>query len=120
MQQFRSYADASFEFDGSVNIIVGPNASGKTNLLEALLVLAEGRSYRVEDAELVLHGALWARIDGLVDDAERTLKLTTDAVVKKTYEIDGRVFQCLSLERTLPVVLFEPNHLDLLQGSPER
>ena len=38
LQRFRTYRDESFEFDAGVNIIVGPNASGKTNLLEALLV----------------------------------------------------------------------------------
>jgi len=120
LQNFRSYVDESFEFDGSVNIIVGPNASGKTNLLEALLVLAQGRSYRADDVDLIRHGFGWARLDGLVDDATRTAKLVADSVVKKTYEIDGRGFQRLSLERTIPIVLFEPNHLDLLHGSPER
>ena len=42
LENFRSYTDASFEFDKGVNIIVGPNASGKTNLLEAILVLSRG------------------------------------------------------------------------------
>jgi energy-coupling factor transporter ATP-binding protein EcfA2 len=40
LQNFRSYRDASFEMGPGVNIIVGPNASGKTNLLEAVAVLA--------------------------------------------------------------------------------
>jgi DNA replication and repair protein RecF len=41
LQNFRSYTlDESFEFEPGVNIIVGPNASGKTNLLEAVLVLS--------------------------------------------------------------------------------
>jgi DNA replication and repair protein RecF len=120
LQQFRSYTDGSFEFDPGVNIIVGPNASGKTNLLEALLVLAQGSSYRVDDAELVMHGRSWARLDALVDGTERTIKLVSEPAPQKTYEIDGRSFQRLSLERTLPVVLFEPTHLDLVAGSPER
>ena len=45
LQHFRSYKDSAFEFGDGVNIIVGPNGSGKTNLLEALLVLARGGSY---------------------------------------------------------------------------
>jgi DNA replication and repair protein RecF len=53
LQNFRSYADESFEFEPGVNIIVGPNASGKTNLLEAVLVLARGTSYRAKDYELI-------------------------------------------------------------------
>ena len=44
LQHFRSYIDDSFEFSPAFNIIVGPNASGKTNLLEAILVVARGGS----------------------------------------------------------------------------
>ena len=54
LQQFRSYADELFELNPGVNIIVGPNASGKTNLLEAILVLALGSSYRAKDSELTM------------------------------------------------------------------
>ena len=56
LQNFRSYSDESFEFEPSVNIVVGPNASGKTNLLEAVLVLSRGGSYRARDAELIRLG----------------------------------------------------------------
>jgi DNA replication and repair protein RecF len=120
LQQFRSYTDDSFEFRSGVNIIVGPNASGKTNLLEALLVLSRGSSYRAHDMDLVAHNAPWARLDASLMGTERTLKLIKDPLPEKQYEIDGRIFKKLSLERTLPVVLFEPNHLLLLTGSPEK
>jgi DNA replication and repair protein RecF len=40
LQNFRSYKDASFEFTPGVNIVVGPNASGKTNLLESVPISA--------------------------------------------------------------------------------
>ncbi len=120
LQHFRSYTDDSFEFDASVNIIVGANASGKTNLLEALLVVARGNSYRVHDMDLVEHDQPWARLDALVDNVDRTVKIVRDPLPSKTYEIAGRSFSRLSLERTLPVVLFEPNHLNLLIGAPER
>ena len=53
LKNFRSYKDESFEFSPGVNIIVGPNASGKTNLLEALLVISKGSSYRARDNELI-------------------------------------------------------------------
>lgn len=120
LQHFRSYTDDSFEFDPGVNIIVGPNASGKTNLLEALLVVSRGSSYRVRDIDLIEHDQPWARLDALVDGADRIVKIVREPVPAKTYEIEGRSFKRLSLERTLPVVLFEPNHLNLLAGSPER
>lgn len=120
LQHFRSYSDDSFELDPGVNIIVGPNASGKTNLLEALLVVARGSSYRVRDMDLIEHNQPWARLDTLVDGMDRTVKIVCEPAPTKTYEIEGRSFARLSLERTLPVVLFEPNHLNLLAGSPER
>lgn len=120
LQHFRSYVNDSFEFQAGVNIIVGPNASGKTNLLESLLVIARGSSYRAHDMDLVAHGEGWARLDALVDGYERTLKLVQVPAPEKTYEIDGRTLRKLSLERTLPIVLFEPNHLSLLTGSPEK
>lgn len=120
LQHFRSYVDDSFEFDPGVNIIVGPNASGKTNLLEALLVVARGNSYRVKDVDLIEHNQPWARLDALVDGGDRTVKIVCEPIPSKTYEIDGRSFKRLSLDRTLPVVLFEPNHLNLLTGSPEK
>lgn len=121
LQQFRSYADASFEFGEGVNIIVGPNGSGKTNLLEAVLVVALGSSYRVNDADLLQFGAPWFRLDAHLQpgDSKRIVKLVTEPRQAKTYELDGKVYQRLSIHHLLPVVLFEPNHLQLLHGAPE-
>ncbi|TAH36628.1 DNA replication and repair protein RecF [Candidatus Saccharibacteria bacterium] len=121
LQQFRSYQDASFEFSQGVNIIVGPNGSGKTNLLEALLVLAVGRSYRVGDAELLSFGAEWCRLDADIhgSNATRTVKIKTIPKQSKTYDINGKQYFRLTQPHLLPVVLFEPNHLQLLHGAPE-
>jgi DNA replication and repair protein RecF len=120
LQQFRSYKDDSFEFSPGVNIIVGPNASGKTNLLEAILVMSRGNSYRAKDHELVMFNKPWARLDASVDDYQRTVKLINQPKQEKIYELAGRIMKRLSLETALPVVLFEPNDLWLLIGSPER
>src|SRR6185312_16327309 len=99
LQNFRSYDDASFEFGEGVNIIVGPNGSGKTNLLEAILVLARGSSYRVRDAELVRFDTDWFRLDAQVEpgDKARTVKLQTTPRPAKTYELDGKTYQRLTL-----------------------
>jgi DNA replication and repair protein RecF len=120
LQNFRSYSDDSFEFDPGVNIIVGPNASGKTNLLEAVLVLSRSGSYRAKDTELIKFGAPWARLDARLTAGERTLKLLADPVPAKSYTIAGKTYQRLSLNHSLPVVLFEPTHLQLLAGGPEQ
>lgn len=121
LQNFRSYIDASFEFGERVNIIVGPNGSGKTNLLEAVQVLAVGGSYRVHDAELLYHGAPWARLDAalLSGGSSRTVKILSEPRPTKTFEIQDKSYVRLSQQHTLPLVLFEPNHLQLLHGAPE-
>ncbi|HUC89794.1 MAG TPA: DNA replication and repair protein RecF [Patescibacteria group bacterium] len=121
LQNFRSYADASFELGQAVNIIVGPNASGKTNILEAILVLASGSSYRAHDAELVQFDASWTRLDATTSAGTRTVKLQPGEAGKvlKTFDIDGQKFVRLSAQRKVPAVLFEPNHLFLLNGPPE-
>jgi DNA replication and repair protein RecF len=121
LQHFRSYKDASFELSQGVNIVVGPNASGKTNLLEALLVLCRGSSYRAKDMELVQFNKTWARLDAdLARGGHRTVKLVTEPAPAKTYELEGKNYKRLTLPHTLPVVLFEPNHLLILSGGPDR
>jgi DNA replication and repair protein RecF len=119
LQNFRSYKDETFEFSSAVNIIVGPNASGKTNLLEAVLVLALGGSYRVKDTDLVSFGKPWARLDALVDNDARVVKLVNEPSPSKSYELGSKPYKRLTLAHSLPTVLFEPNNLQLLHGSPE-
>ena len=119
LKQFRSYTNDSFEFSPGVNIVVGPNASGKTNLLEAILITASGSSYRAKDADLIQIGAPWLRIDArLGNDKQRTVKIVRDPP-SRTFELDDKKFQRMTLKHTVPVVLFEPNHLLLISGSPD-
>lgn len=138
LQNFRSYADSAFELAPGVNIIVGPNASGKTNLLESVLVLARGGSYRAKDAELVSFDAPWSRLDAHISDEAsgtttlRTVKIECQQLpggasaadiaklsCKKSYVIDDQIVLRLTAPKMLPLVIFEPNHLLLLSGSPE-
>lgn len=122
LQNFRSYQDARFAFDKGVSIIVGPNASGKTNLLEAVLMVSRGGSYRAKDAEMVGFGADWARLDAQTPEGERIIKIQASPsgeTYKKTFEIDGQTLQRLTQPRMIPTVVFEPNHLLLLSGSPD-
>ncbi len=121
LKQFRSYDDSSFEFDAGVNIIVGPNASGKTNLLEAVLLVAQGSSYRAKDHELIKEGQEWSRLEArLASGSDRILKLKFKPTSSKTLEVDGKVLRRIMMNHRLPAVLFEPDHLRLLSGGPER
>ena len=120
LQNFRSYKDESFEFEPGVNIVVGPNASGKTNLLEAVLMLARGSSYRARDVELIQFDKPWARLDGNFEKQTRTVKIGKNGEQSaKDFVINDNLFKRLSLERTVPVVFFEPNHLQLMTRGPE-
>src|SRR6266446_5705291 len=101
LQNFRSYDDASFEFGQGVNIVVGPNASGKTNLLEAILVLASGSSFRARDSELLSFDAPWGRLDGFFGAQSRVLKMVkAGAAINKEFMVDGKSYKRLGLERT--------------------
>ena len=69
---FRNYVNLQLDFDPGVNLIVGDNAQGKTNLLEAIAYLGSGKSFRAQrTAELVRFGAEFADIEGSVTAQER-------------------------------------------------
>lgn len=121
LQNFRSYSDQAFEFDDKTNIVVGPNASGKTNLLEAVYFVAMGNPVRSLDETFIKKGSEWARIDAITnDDQKRTIKLSYENErVKKTFEIDGVPKRKLTADIVLPAILFEPNQLYRLTTSPE-
>ena len=120
LQQFRSYTDFAVELSPTVNIVVGPNASGKTNLLESLLVLSGVSSYRAGYIDIIGRDFDWARIDGITPTGSRVVKLQRDAdIIKKQYELNDTVKKRLGFQDIVPVVLFEPEHMRLLTGSPE-
>lgn len=119
LQNFRSYKDSAFELDKGVNIVVGPNASGKTNLLEAILILSIGKSYRAGDNEIIKIGQPWARLEAHTKDGSRIAKLDAETG-SKSFEIDQQTYKRLPATKKLPIVLFEPEHLLILTGRPER
>lgn len=119
LQNFRSWRDASFEFEPGVNIIVGPNASGKTNLLEAVVALAKGSSFKPHDADMVQSDKPWGRLDGTFEGKLRTLKLKVGESLQKSLDVNGKEVIRIKLDHTEPTVHFEPNHLVSLTTSPQ-
>lgn len=108
-----------FEFSEGVNIIVGPNGSGKTNLLESVLIAATGGSYRQRDLNLIRHRSTGAFIESTFDGSERKTKIfSINEKIQKQFSIDGKKYLRLSLEKTQPVVLFEPNNLLIIFSGP--
>lgn len=122
LQNFRSYQDASFEFNEGVNIIIGPNASGKTNVLEGLVYLCQGAPFRALDKENIRVGSDWARLDGLTSKNQtRVVKLQHEkGAVNREFIIDDTSKKRLAFSDTIPVVLFEPDDLQQLTTSPEK
>ena len=120
LQNFRSYLDRTFDFDYLTNVIVGPNAAGKTNILEAILVCRTGSSYRAKDIDLITFHKPFARLDIIEGDHNRIIKIERDKTPHKTIEIDSKAYKRLSSSLKLPVILFEPNHLQMLNGSPDK
>lgn len=120
LRQFRSYNEYAIELSPGVNIVVGPNASGKTNLLESILLITGSPSFRAQFVHVIEQGNEWARIDGESGSIKRTLKIEQNLhLTKRTYELDGLTKHRLSYADTVPVVVFEPEHMRLLTGSPE-
>lgn len=120
LRQFRSYNEYAIELSPGVNIVVGPNASGKTNLLESILLITGSPSFRAQFVHVIEQGTEWARIDGESGTKKRTLKIEQNQhLTKRTYELDGLTKHRLGYADTVPVVVFEPEHMRLLTGSPE-
>jgi DNA replication and repair protein RecF len=120
LHNFRSYSRYAVALGDGVNIIVGPNGSGKTNLLEAIYVLSTGGTFRGSERDLVAHSSDWFRLEGVWDDQQRIMTYQTLSAQKaeKQFNIDGAKKVRLTHSQRVPVVLFEPDHLRLLTDSP--
>jgi len=120
LKKFRSYSDARFDFAAGVNVIAGANGIGKTNLLEAVYLSMRGTSFRVPDKELPMYGSSWFRLDAVFDEQRRTIRYQSDKAPAKQISINDGANKRFMRPMSLPVVLFEPDMLRVLSGSPAR
>ena len=128
LEDFRSYAAAELHPEPGLTIVAGPNGAGKTNLLEAIFVAVTGRSHRAgSDAELVRHGRPFARVRLDLADAEGAATARVELVVpaedappeyRKRVTVNGVARRAGSIGDTVRVVLFRPEEMLLLVGSP--
>lgn len=125
LAQFRNYGPTMLGCHRHLNIFVGKNGQGKTNLLEAIYVLAVGESFRAgKEAELLQWQAPWFRIAAtfFVEESERTLRadLYYDPQKKKRLAFNGVRYKGFDeMPERLAVVLFTPDDLEIVKGSPE-
>ncbi|MGH2428818.1 MAG: DNA replication/repair protein RecF [Candidatus Limnocylindria bacterium] len=128
LESFRSYTAAELRPDPGLTIVAGPNGAGKTNLLEAIHTTVTGRSHRAAmDADLVRHGAPYGRVrlelDGGSAAGGGTVELLMPGAapppeLRKRLTVNGVARRTSSLSELVRVVLFRPEEMLLLVGSP--
>ena len=121
LRSYRSYETLHLAFDPGVQIFLGANAQGKTNIIEALYYAAFGRSHRTSsDAELIRVGADGAHI-GLSfrrHDVPGELSFTFGRGARRRITYAGESLRQRDLVGILPMVLFSPEDLFLVKGAP--
>ena len=120
LENFRNYQSLSLEFDPGVNLIVGDNAQGKTNLLEAVAFLGSGKSFRTQkNAELVKLGQDFADIEGNVFSQERQQSLRwvlfSASRPRQVYRNGAKKKVAADIAGVLQTVLFCPEDLMVLK-----
>ncbi len=120
LTNFRNFADADVEFAENRNLILGANAQGKTNLLEAIHVLGFGRSHRDrKDQNLVKFGEAFYRVEGIFQHiGVRTTIEVAYAEDRKRMKVNSKEAKPTSLIGLAPVVVSSPDDIDLIKRSP--
>lgn len=121
LQNFRNYDNQKLSFSPSINVLIGENAQGKTNLVESIYFLAMSRSHRTaRDRELIGWEKDYARVEGLLEKKSHSVPL--EIILSKS----GKTAKFNHLEQKklsnyigqLNVILFAPEDLSLVKGSP--
>jgi len=131
LQNFRSYTNQLFEFDPKLNLILGPNGSGKTNILESIFFLASGKSFRSSSqSKLINWNSYFASVRAkLVDNQKETNEIEVRIVKdpKSNTNSISRKFLIQKVEKPrkkylgiIKTVVFHPEDIRLVTGSPTR
>jgi len=133
LTNFRNYSSANFTFSPTTTLVVGPNASGKTNLLEATYFLATGKSYRAGfEREVIRGGEGFARIKGVKglkgikeeDDGDLEVTILANEngenTSSKRLKVNGVKKRLSDFAGNLRAVYFGPEEIELVTGPPSR
>ena len=123
LENFRNYGSLSLDLDEKLNLFLGENAQGKTNLLESLFIMGMGKSFRTNnDKEMIGFGGERARAEAVIlDDGGR------EVCVDITYSKEGKLIRVdgIKLDRTIDllenvyVVIFSPDDLKIIKDGPD-
>ena len=122
LNNFRNISKVSFNFDKNINIFIGNNAQGKTNILESIYFLAITKSHRTRnELNLIKNGELYTKISGTFkgdNDTTHSLSILLNENGKKV-TVDNIMQRKISnyLSR-LNVIMFCPDDLEIVKGSP--
>ena len=122
-QGFRCLASVELEADPGFNLICGPNASGKTSILEAIAYLGRGKSFRgAPVSSLIRHGQKEFVLFGKVEDGGRAARVgVRNSVDGLEVRIDGKSGGgAAELAAALPVQIIDPDVHDLVAGAPDQ
>lgn len=122
LQNFRSYEKQEFSFEDTT-LIVGPNTSGKTNLIEGIYLLSNGKSFRTEkDLQMIRFGKEIGRVKGIIEDNELEIVITNGLVNGKSqykkFLVNGVAKRRVDFASNFSAVLFSPQDLDIIIDSP--
>jgi DNA replication and repair protein RecF len=121
LADFRNFKRKSWEFNEKTTVIVGPNASGKTNILESLFLLSTGKSFhaRIEE-EMINYNAEIARVSAEIHDSKLEVALTRgeNGWPRKKLLVNDVSKRLIDFAGNFKIVLFGPWDLDLVTASP--
>lgn len=128
LQNFRNYSRHKFDFTSNLNLIIGPNAIGKTNLLEAIFLLASRKSFRAKkEEEMVRKDQEIARVKAKIieKNEEKSLEIILTRgeingvrVAKKKYLVNGLGKRMTDFLENFRVVYFGPQDLEIIIDGP--
>ena len=121
LHQFRNYNRETISFDQPITLLYGKNGQGKTNLLEALYVSGLGKSYKgLADGDLIQWGCDEGSVivDFVRSGVEQQIKVILSKTARKELWVNETKVAQKELIGTLNEVLFSPEDLQLIKGSP--
>ena len=121
LKNFRNYSELELSLSPNINVLLGENAQGKTNIAEALYYAAMGRSHRTTtDSDLIAWDASEARLHLLFErlDVDNTLEFQFQRGKRRIMRKNSEIIKTRELFGTFNAVLFSPEDLFLIKGAP--